>query len=94
MAETLRVAVQVALPTLARGVIKRRPAAMAVAGKLQFDRPAVRLLRHLRDRHYGRPLRLRVPGRTVELALSGADVKRVLAGAPTPFSPQWRSGRR
>ncbi|MEV4050406.1 cytochrome P450 [Amycolatopsis sp. NPDC049688] len=87
VAETLRVAVEVALPTLAGGVIKRRPAAMAVAGKLQFDRPAVRLLRRLRDRHYGRPLRLRVPGRTVELALSGADVKRVLAGAPTPFSP-------
>lgn len=87
MTETLRVAVAVALPTLAGGVIKRRPAAMAVAGKLQVDRPAVRLLRRLRDRHYGRPLRLRVPGRTVELALSGADVKRVLAGAPTPFSP-------
>ncbi|KDN19636.1 cytochrome P450 [Amycolatopsis rifamycinica] len=87
VAETLRVAVQVALPTLAGGVIKRRPAAMAVAGKLQFDRAAVRLLRRLRDRHYGRPLRLRVPGRSVELALSGADVKRLLAGTPTPFSP-------
>ncbi len=87
MAETLRVAVEVALPTLAGGVIKRRPAAMAVAGKLQFDRAGVRLLRRLRDRHYGRPLKLRVPGRSVELALSGADVKRLLAGTPTPFSP-------
>ncbi len=87
MAETLRVAVEVALPSLAGGVIKRRPAVLGVAGKLQLDRPAVRLLRRLRERHYGRPLRLRVPGRSVELALSGADVKRVLAGAPTPFSP-------
>ncbi|WP_410613667.1 cytochrome P450 [Amycolatopsis sp. lyj-109] len=87
VAETLRVAVQVALPTLAGGVIKRRPAALAVAGKLQVDRPAIRLLRRLRDRHFGRPLKLRVPGRSVELALSGADVKRLLAGAPTPFSP-------
>ncbi|WP_206795504.1 cytochrome P450 [Amycolatopsis sp. MtRt-6] len=87
VAETLRVAVEVALPTLAGGVIKRRPKAMAMAGKLQFDRPAVRLLGRLRDRHYGRPLRLRVPGRTVELALSGADVQQLLAGAPTPFSP-------
>lgn len=87
VAETLRVALEVALPTLAGGVIKRRPAAMALAGKLQFDRPAVRLLRRLRERHYGRPLKLRVPGRSVELALSGADVKRLLAGAPTPFSP-------
>lgn len=87
MAETLRVAAEVALPTLAGGVIKRRPAALAVAAKLQVDRRAVRLLRRLRDRHYGRPLKLRIPGRSVELALSGADVKRVLAGAPTPFSP-------
>jgi cytochrome P450 len=87
VAETLRVALEVALPTLAGGVIKRRPAAMAVAGKLQFDRPAVRLLRRLRERHHGRPLKLRVPGRSVELALSAADVKRLLAGAPTPFSP-------
>ncbi len=87
MAETLRVALEVALPALAGGVIKRRPAAMALAGKLQFDRSAVKLLRRLRDRHYGRPLRLRVPGRSVELALSAADVKRVLAGSPTPFSP-------
>ncbi len=87
MAETLRVALEVALPTLAGGVIKRRPAAMAVAGKLQFDRPAVRLLRRLHDRHYGHPLKLRLPARSVALALSGADVKRLLAGAPTPFSP-------
>ncbi|WP_410642707.1 cytochrome P450 [Amycolatopsis sp. lyj-346] len=87
VAETLRVAVEVALPTLAGGVIKRRPAAMAMVGKLQFDRPAVRLLRRLRDRHHGHPLKLRVPGRSVELALSGADVQRLLAGAPTPFSP-------
>ncbi len=87
MAETLRVAVEVALPTLAAGVLKRRPAVLAVAGKLQFDRAGVRLLRRLRDRHYGRPLKLRVPGRSVELALSGADVKRLLAGTPTPFSP-------
>ncbi|WP_410673526.1 cytochrome P450 [Amycolatopsis sp. cmx-4-68] len=85
--ETLRVAAEVALPTLAGGVIKRRPVAMAVAGKLQFDRSAVRLLRRLRDRYQGRPLKLRVPGRSVELVLSGADVGAVLAGAPTPFSP-------
>jgi cytochrome P450 len=87
VAETVRVAVAVALPTLAGGVIKRRPAAMAVAEKLQVDRPAVKLLARLRDRHDGRPLKLRVPGRSVELALSAEDVGTLLAGAPTPFSP-------
>ncbi|MFJ7213993.1 cytochrome P450 [Amycolatopsis sp. NPDC098790] len=85
--ETLRVAAEVALPTLAGGVIKRRPAAMGLAGKLQVDRPAVKLLSRLRDRYDGRPLKLRVPGRSVELVLSGEDVGTLLAGAPTPFSP-------
>src|SRR3569833_3008620 len=85
--ETLRVAAEVALPTLAGGVIKRRPVAMGLAGKLQVDRPAVKLLPRLRDRYDGRPLKLRVPGRSVELALSGEDVGTLLAGAPTPFSP-------
>ncbi len=85
--ETVRVAVEVLLPTLVGGVIKRRPAAVAVAGKLQLDRPGVRLMRQLRSRHGARPLKLRVPGRSVELALSGEDVGTVLAGAPTPFSP-------
>ena len=85
--DTMRVAAQVLLPTLAGGVIKRRPAALAIAEKLQLDRPGVRLMRRLRSRYGARPLRLRVPGRSVELALSGEDVGDVLAAAPTPFSP-------
>ncbi|SFW81260.1 cytochrome P450 [Amycolatopsis australiensis] len=93
VAETLRVAAEVVLPALAGGVIKRRPAAMGLAGKLQFDRPAVKLLTRLRDRYDGRPLRLRVPGRSVELALSGDDVATLLAGAPTPFSPSTKEKR-
>ncbi|NBH05859.1 cytochrome P450 [Amycolatopsis sp. SID8362] len=87
VAETIRIGFGVALPTLAGGVIKRRPRAMAVAEKLQVDRPAVKMLTRLRDRHGGRPLKLRVPGRSVELALSAEDVGAVLAAAPTPFSP-------
>ena len=61
--DTMRVAAQVLLPTLAGGVIKRRPAALAIAEKLQLDRPGVRLMRRLRSRYGARPLRLRVPGR-------------------------------
>lgn len=85
--DTVRVALQVVLPTLAGGVIKRRPLGLAAAEKLQLDRSAVRLLQRLRSRYDGRPLRLRFPGRSVVLALSGEDVAEVLAGAPTPFSP-------
>jgi len=87
VAETVRVAAEVVLPALAGGVIKRRPAALAVAGKLQLDRPAIELFRKLRARHGSRPLRLRMPGRSVDLALSGEDVGAVLAAAPAPFSP-------
>ncbi|MBB5857377.1 hypothetical protein ACFQ05_31215 [Amycolatopsis umgeniensis] len=36
--DTARVAVQIVLPTLAGGVIKRRPLALAAAQKLQLDR--------------------------------------------------------
>ncbi|SEF37868.1 Cytochrome P450 [Amycolatopsis pretoriensis] len=85
--ETLRVAAEVVLPTLAGGVIKRRPAALGLAGKLQVDRPGVQLLSRLRERYDGRPLKLRVPGRSVELVLSAEDVGTLLTGAPTPFSP-------
>jgi cytochrome P450 len=87
VAETLQVALQVALPTLAGGVIKRRPAAMALLGKLRADRAGVKLLTRLREKHDGRPLKLRVPGRSVGLALAREDVEKLLAGAPTPFSP-------
>ncbi|WIY00111.1 cytochrome P450 [Amycolatopsis mongoliensis] len=87
VADTLRVALEVALPTLAVGVIKRRPRVLAVAGKLHVDRAGVKLLTRLREKHDGHPLKLRVPGRSVGLALASEDVGTVLAGAPTPFSP-------
>ncbi|MFI7116040.1 cytochrome P450 [Amycolatopsis sp. NPDC049868] len=85
--DTVRVALRVVLPTLAGGVIKRRPLGLAAAQKLQLDRPAVRLLCRLRSRYGEGPLRLRVPGRSIDLALSGDDVGDVLAAAPVPFSP-------
>ncbi|ANN17005.1 cytochrome [Amycolatopsis orientalis] len=91
--DTLRVAAQVVLPTLAGGVIKRRPLGLAAAQKLQLDRPAVRLLGRLRSRYGPGPLRLRVPGRSIDLALSGEDVAEVLAAAPVPFSPSTKEKR-
>lgn len=91
--DTVRVALRVVLPTLAGGVIKRRPLGMAAAQKLQFDRTAVRLLGRLRSQYGPGPLRLRVPGRTIDLALSGEDVGEVLAAAPVPFSPSTKEKR-
>ncbi|MGW4133078.1 cytochrome P450 [Amycolatopsis japonica] len=91
--DTVRVALRVVLPTLAGGVIKRRPLGLAAAQQLQLDRPAVRLLCRLRSQYGPGPLRLRVPGRTIDLALSGEDVGDVLAAAPVPFSPSTKEKR-
>ncbi|GAA3562996.1 cytochrome P450 [Amycolatopsis ultiminotia] len=87
VAETAKVAAGVVLPSIAEGVIKRRPTVLRAAQLLQLDRPSVRMMERLRDKHGGRPLRLQVPGRSVTLALTAEDVATVLAGAPVPFSP-------
>ncbi|WP_211234888.1 cytochrome P450 [Glycomyces arizonensis] len=85
--ETLEVAARVVVPTVAVGVVKRRPLMMALAERFQVDRSAIRLLQRLRDDHGSRPLRLAVPGRTIVVLLSPDDVARVLAETPDPFSP-------
>ncbi|MFB9909003.1 cytochrome P450 [Allokutzneria oryzae] len=85
--ETVRIAAEVVLPTLASGVIKRRPAVLAVAERLRLGRSGVGLMRRLRSRHDARPLRLRVPGRSIDLVLSHEHVGEVLAATPVPFSP-------
>ncbi|SDZ34958.1 Cytochrome P450 [Amycolatopsis xylanica] len=88
--DTLRVAAMVAAPTIAVGIIKRRPHMMALAQTIQADRAGIRLLRRLRAKYGDGPLRLRVPGRSVTLPLAAEDVGELLAGAPHPFSPATR----
>ncbi|PXY31942.1 cytochrome P450 [Prauserella muralis] len=85
--DTVRVAGEVVLPTLAGGVIKRRPRAMAAAAALRLDRVAVNVLRRLRARHGAGPLVLRVPGRSLAVVLEPGDVTRVLGNTPSPFAP-------
>lgn len=85
--ETLQVAVKLVVPAVAAGLARRRPLAMALAERCQFDRSAIRLLQRLRSRHGGGPLCLRVPGRTVALLLSVGDVGRILTETPEPFTP-------
>ncbi|MFI6866579.1 cytochrome P450 [Nocardia sp. NPDC050406] len=69
-------------PTLAQGVIIRRPVAVALAQRLRVDERAVRLLSQLRARRGPAPLRLSIPGRSVAVVLDGDDVERLLS-APT-----------
>jgi cytochrome P450 len=86
LADTLRVAGKVVLPTVAGGVIMRRPAAMSLAQKWQTDAAAIATLQRLRARWGSAPLPLRVAGRNVVLLLSPDDVDHVLADSPEPFA--------
>ncbi|MET9337806.1 hypothetical protein [Nonomuraea sp. NPDC003804] len=84
--ETLRLALEVALPIVAQGVVLRRPLGVRLAALLRADERANRLLARLRDRHDGGPLLVRIPLRGwAVIPLTGADVRRALHGAE--FTP-------
>ncbi|WP_020672835.1 cytochrome P450 [Amycolatopsis nigrescens] len=85
--DTLRIAGKALLPTIAGGVIKRRPPVLSVAQKLQLDQPSIPLFQRLRRQYGPGPLVLRVPGRSIAVPLSGADAGRLLADSPEPFTP-------
>jgi cytochrome P450 len=87
-ADTARVLSTVLLPTLAGGVIKRRPLLMGLLGRLGGDERAVREIARLAGRHGEGPLLLRVPGkREIAVVLSPDDVRTVLDETPDPFTP-------
>lgn len=88
--DTLKVISAVIAPTVAGGVIKRRPRVTGLLEKVQADRGAVRVLQDLRARYGDGLLRLALPGRSFALVLSATDVGRVLAEAPEPFNPASR----
>ncbi len=86
--DTARVLSTVLLPTLAGGVIKRRPLLMGLAGRLGADERAVREIARLADRYGEGPVLLRVPGnREVAVVLSPDHVGAVLDATPDPFTP-------
>src|SRR5215213_7883215 len=86
LADTLAVIADVALPTIAKGVILRRPSTVALAERLQLDRRAVRRMQALRDRYGTGPLLLPIPGRLQAVILDPEHVKRVLDESPEPFA--------
>jgi cytochrome P450 len=88
--DTLRFAVDVILPTLAKGVIVRRPRVLALAEQFDFDARAVRRLQHLRHRYGTGPLRFRILGREIGVILAPRDVHRVLSETPEPFAAATR----
>jgi cytochrome P450 len=86
LGETLAVLADVILPTLAKGVLIRRPPVVALAERLGLDRRAVRRLQRLRDRYGTGPLLLRLPVRNQAVILEPAHVCLVLDGSPEPFA--------
>lgn len=80
---------QVLLPTFGKGLIIRRPPAVAAAEALELDRRAVRRMQRLRERYGAGPLLVRNPlrpHRHMALLLSPEHVHRVLQETPEPFS--------
>ncbi|NUT41029.1 MAG: cytochrome [Thermoactinospora sp.] len=77
--DTVRLGAQVLVPTLLQGVILRRRAGSALAGLIDADGRATRLLRRMRAKHGDGPLLVRVPMRGwLLLPLTEDDVRRVL----------------
>lgn len=85
--DTARILATVVTPTLATGVIKRRPRLMRMTERLGLDRAAIATMRGLRNRYGPAPVTLRLPGRSFVFPLSEVDAGRVLAGTPDPFTP-------
>ncbi|GHH28953.1 cytochrome P450 [Lentzea cavernae] len=84
--DTARVLATVLLPTLAKGVVVRRPGVMAAAERVQSDARAITTMRGLRDRYGPEPVRLRITGRSVAVLVDPTDVGRLLAESPEPFA--------
>jgi hypothetical protein len=85
--DTARVLGTVLAPAVGQGPILRRPKVLGLLDRLDADRRAADLVRHLRASYSGGPLLLAVPGRPVLLLLTASQVREVLEGAPEPFTP-------
>jgi hypothetical protein len=84
--DTLAVVGEVLLPTLAKGVIMRRPLVLGMAERLDFDRRAIQRMQRIRNKYGSGPLLLRIPGRSLALILDPQHVHVVLGNSPEPFA--------
>jgi cytochrome P450 len=87
IAHSLGFWLRVALPTWMKGIIVRRPAAVALAERLDFDAKAVRYMERLHAAYEGRSVLVRNPFRPQAVVLDQDDAWIVLAETPEPFSP-------
>jgi len=85
--DTFRVFVNVIIPTLSKGVIKRRPLVEAAAQHLGLDTQAVQLVQSLRQKYGTGPLLFSLPFHSHVLILDPKDALQILNQTPVPFSP-------
>jgi len=84
--DTLGLALDVLAPTIARGVIIRRPKVEAMAEQFDLDRRAVQRMQTLRDKYGPGPLMLPLPVRKQAVVFAPDHVRRVLDESPEPFA--------
>lgn len=84
--DTLGIFADVFFPTLAKGVIMRRPRVLKMAEALDLDRRAIRRMQRLRHKYGAGPVFIRLPGRSLALVLDPSHVHRILASTPEPFA--------
>lgn len=87
LADSAALLSDVIVPTIAKGVILRRPFMVGAAARLGLDRRAVRRMQALRARYGEGPVFVRNPVRPQILVLGAEDVADVLHATPDPFSP-------
>ena len=84
--DTLALMLEVFVPTIAKGVIIRRPNVVGMAERMDLDRRAIRRMQHLRSKYGDGPLMLRLPIRSQAVILAPEHVHRVLEQTPEPFA--------
>ena len=85
--QALRLLFGVVMPTVAKGVILRRPRVVALAERFNLDARAVRILQELRDTYQRGPVLVGpVAGRRWAVVLRPEHVHRILAATPEPFA--------
>ena len=85
VADTWAIMSEVFLPTIAKGVIIRRPKVVGLAESLNLDTRAVKRMQKVRQRYGPGPVMLRMP-RKQALILEPEHVRHVLDGSPEPFA--------
>ncbi|KFA81344.1 hypothetical protein S40288_11718 [Stachybotrys chartarum IBT 40288] len=86
VADTLRVTSTIVVPTISKGIIRRRAPVQGLAQHQELDTQAIELLKDLRRKYGNAPLLIPIPLRPQVLIFDAKDVAQALSQTPEPFS--------